>query len=300
MLQVTWSYEDGRIAGTVTNISDVALEDVAYVSVRDGEMIGTLQPGESGEFELEDGPNQSAASDQVYGFGGFNAADEDRRRIIARRGVIDALVGYGGWVPSGSELGGTGGRGPFIVGWHAGEGPTPILVEDLDAQRYAQVAEVVSIQPELGRGEVVIGPAQMGVSVAADGDATITGPGTVSIIRGSATWGLSLPLTASDMTVTGVNIVFGPDAMSAIQDPGAFANWWPPGYLVELRDATTGEWTRLGDLAEQHQYTIEDPASAVSSTGRIELRLLVDEAAGANFGQTAVFASAQVTGVLDR
>ena len=301
MLQVTWSYEEGRIAGTVTNIGDVALEDVAYVSVRDGEMIGTLEPGESGEFELEDGPNQSSASDQIYGFDAFDAADDDRRRIVARRGVIDALVGYSGWVPSGSELGGaTGGRGPFVVGWHAGDGPMPILLEDVEAQRYAQIAEVVSIQPELGQGEIIIGPAQMGVSVTTDGDATVSGPGTASIIEGTATWSLSLPLTASDMTVTGVDIVFGPDAASAIQDPGAFANWWPAGYLVELRDPTTGEWNPLGDLGEQHQYTIEDPASAVSTTGRIELRVRVDGTLDANFGQPSVFASAQVTGVLDR
>ncbi|HET9901053.1 MAG TPA: hypothetical protein VFR46_08330, partial [Actinomycetes bacterium] len=301
MLQVTWSYEDGRIVGTVTNISDVALEDVAYISVRDGEMIGTLQPGESGEFELEAGPNQSQASDQVYGFGGFNAADEERRRIVARRGVIDALVGYGTSLPSGSELGGaTGGRGPFIVGWHAGEGPTPILVEDVDPQRYAQIAEVVSIQPELGQGEVVVGPLQMGVSVSTEGDVTVSGPGTVSFIEGTATWGLSLPLAASGMTVTGVDIVFGPEALSTIQDPGGFANWWPEGYLVELRDPTTGEWTPLGDLAEQHQYTIEDPATAISSTGRIEVRVRVEGPQDPNFGLTAVFASAQVTGVLDR
>ncbi len=301
MLQVTWSYEDGQIAGTVTNISDVALEDVAYVSVRDGEMIGTLQPGESGAFELEAGSTQSAASDQVYGFGGFNAADEERRRIVARRGVIDALVGYGGWIPGGSELGGaSGGRGPFIVGWHAGEGPTPILVEDVATQRYAQIAEVVSIQPELGRGEVVIGPAQMGLAVSTEGDVTVSGPGTVSFIQGTATWGLSLPLTASDMTVTGVEIVFGPEAMTAIQDPGAFANWWPEGYLVELRDPTTGEWSPLGDLAEQHHFTIDDPASAVSSTGRIELRVRVEGPPDPNIGQASVFASAQVTGVLDR
>ena len=56
----------------------------------------------------------------------------------------------------------------------------------------------------------------------------------------------------------------------------------------------------LGDLADQHQYAIEDPATAVSSTGRIEVRLRVDEPLDANFGQQTVFASAQVTGVLDR
>ena len=300
VVEVTWTIDGGRITGTVTNVSELTLEDVAYISAGGGEMIGTLEPGQSGQFNI-DGMSQSSASDQVYGFGGFDAADEERRRIIARRGVIDALVGYNGGLPGGMELGGgSGGRGPFIVGWHLGEGPIPILAEDLETQRYAQVAEVVSVQPELGRGEIVVGPALMGISVTTEGDATHQGLGTVSIVDGSATWSLSLPITMSDLSVTGVEVVFGPDAPSTIQDPGAFAGWWPPGYLVELKDPSSGRWQPLGDLAEQHRYTIEDPASAVSPTGRIELRLKVEGPTDPNFGQPLVFASARVTGELNR
>lgn len=264
-------------------------------------MIGTLEPGASGEFTLDAGLTQSSASDQVYGFGGFDADDDERRTIIARRGVINALVGYGGWSPGGSDVGGaSGGRGPYIVGWHAGEGPMPILVEGVEPQRYAQIAEVVSIQPELGGGEVVIGPAQMGFSVTTDGDVLPSGPGTVSIVTGTATWGLSLPLAVGDLAVTDVEIVFAPDAASALQDPGGFANWWPAGYLVELRNPASGEWTALGDLGNEHLFTIEDPTSAISPAGRIELRLRVDGPPDANFAQPTVFAGARVTGILDR
>jgi hypothetical protein len=204
-------------------------------------------------------------------------------------------------MPGGSDLGGaSGGRGPFIVGWHDGDGPMPILVEDLETQRYAQVAEVVSIQPELGPGEVVIGPAQMGVTITTEGDVLHNGPGAVSIVDGTATWGLSLPLTASDLAVTDVDIVFGPDALTAIENPGSFANFWPTGYVVELRDPRGGEWTVLGDLGEQHDFSIEDPASAISGAGRIEVRVRVDGPLDPSFGQPSVFAGARVTGVLDR
>jgi hypothetical protein len=298
---VSWSYDEGRVIGTVTNTSEVALEDVAYIGVGRGEMIGTLEPGSSKTFEVEAGLSQSPASDQVYGFGGFNAADDERRRIISRRGVIDALVGYGGWMPGWSDIGdATGGRGPFILGWHQGEGPMPILVEDVETQRYAQVAEVVAVQPERGQGEVVVGPAQMGLTVTTEGDVIHNGPGAVSILEGTATWGLSLPLTVSDLDVTGVEIVFGPDALTAIEDPGGFANFWPEGFIAELRDPRSGEWATLGDLAEQHAYTIEDPASAISAAGRIEVRVRVEGPPDPNFGQPSVFAGARVTGVLDR
>ena len=263
-------------------------------------MIGPLAPGDSADFVAEAvALNQSAASDQVYGFGGFDIADPDRRKIIARRGVINALVGYGGWMPSGSELGGGGGRGPFVIGWHSGEGPMPILVEELETQRYAEIAEVVSIQPELGRGEVLLGPGQMGVTVTTEGDVTMVGPGTASIFSGSATYGISLPLAASDMSVSEVEIIVAPDAATAIQDPGGSGGWWPAGYLVELRDPQSGEWSTLGDLAEANRFQIDDPASAVSDTGRIDVRISFEGPADPNIGQSSIFVSARVAGVID-
>jgi hypothetical protein len=246
VLQVSWRSDEGRVIGTVTNTGDVALEDVAFISVSGGEMVGTLEPGASGTFELDEGLGQSSASDQVYGFGGFDAGDDERRRIISRRGVIDALVGFGGGLPGGVDLGGTsGGRGPFIIGWHDGDGPMPILVENQETQRYAQIAEVVTVQPELGDGEIAIGPLQMGITVETEGDVIPNGPGTVAIIEGTATWGLSLPLTASDMTVTGVEIVFGPEAVTAISDPGGFgrrATRWSCGTRAPASGRPSAIW----------------------------------------------------------
>jgi hypothetical protein len=298
MLSVAWSLEDGGIVGTVTNVSEVPLEDVAFISMAGGEMIGDLEPGASEQFRVEGaGINRSSAADQVYGFGGIDTTNPERRQIIARRGVIEALVGYGGWIPTGAELGGVGGRGPFIIGWHAGEGPMPILVEGMQTQRYAEIAEVVGVQPELARGEVVIGPGQMGVTVTTEGDATINGPAAVSLVSGSATFGISLPVTASGIAATDVEIVIGADAASVLQDPGSFGGLWPPGYLVELRHPATGEWSVLGDLAEGNLFRIDDPASAISATGLIEVRISV-ERTDPNFGQPGVFASATVTGVI--
>jgi len=301
VLEVTWAHEDGSVVGTVTNVGEVALDDVAYISISGGEMVGALEPGASARFVADGGGlNQSSASDQVYGFGGFDLSDPDRRRIVARRGVIDALVGLGGgWAPAGPELGGAGRRGPFVIGWHSGEGPMPILVEDADTRRYAEIAEVVSIQPELGGGEVVIGAGQMGITVETEGDVTMLGPATASITTGSATFGISLPLTASDMAVSEIEIIVGPDPTSVVQDPGGFGGLWPPGYLLELRDPVSGEWSALGDLSESHQYTIGDPASAVSATGRIEVRVTFEGPVDPNFGQPSVFVSANVTGVID-
>ena len=297
LLAVSWAYEDGSIVGTVTNTGDVPLADVAYISGTGGEMIGDLEPGASATFDAEaDNVNRSSASDQVYGFGGFDASDPDRRRIVARRGVIDALVGYGGWFTGGSGLGGAGGPGPFVIGWHAGEGPMPLELEGEEPQRYAEVVEVVSIQPELGRGEVVIGPGEMGVTVTAEGDVVNVGPGTVSIGVGSATFGITLPLAATDLAVDEVEIVVGPDPATVVLDPGS-VGFWQPGHIVEVRDQRSGAWIELGDLGTSSRFTIDDPAGMVSSTGRIDVRVTVDDV-DPTFSQAGVFVSAEVTGVI--
>ena len=83
-----------------------------------------------------------------------------------------------------------------------------------------------------------------------------------------------------------------------LTDQGGFGGFWPAGYLVELRDADTGEWIELGDLAESNRFEIADADAAVSETGRIEVRVTAD-GDNAQLGQTSVFVSAEIAGVLD-
>ena len=108
-LAVEWSTRDGQVVGTVTNTSDATIEDVAYISTAGGERIGDLAPGASAEFGLPGANfNGSSASDQVYGFGGFDNGDEQQRLVTLRRQVIDALVGYGGVGPVSVDIAGAG------------------------------------------------------------------------------------------------------------------------------------------------------------------------------------------------
>jgi hypothetical protein len=175
----------------------------------------------------------------------------------------------------------------------------PILVEGQEPQRYAEVAEVVSIQPGLGRGEVTIGPGQLGVTITGDGEVTDIGPATVTIASGSATFNLSLPLAASDMTVEAVEIIVGPDPLTVFNDPGGFGGFWPQGYLVELWNAQTDEWMELGDLATESRFQLPDPVSAVGDGGRLRVRVTAD-ADQPMLGQNGIFVSAEISGVLDQ
>jgi hypothetical protein len=101
-LDVAWHVSEHELVGTVTNVGTEPLEDVAFVAVGAGEMIGDLGPGETKEFEVGGvNFNGSMTSDQVYGFGGMEVTSAAQREILLRRQVIDALVGYAG-VPGGA------------------------------------------------------------------------------------------------------------------------------------------------------------------------------------------------------
>lgn len=298
-LQVSWRVEDGEMIGTVTNAGDDALDDVAYVSSSDGEMIGRLEPGASAEFTIAaENFNGSSASDQVYGFGGFDGSDPDARLTLVRRGVIDSLVGYGGFVPGGRDLEVGYGRGPFVIGWRDGDGPAPLTVDGIEAQRYAQTVEVLAVRPSLAAGEVRLGPAQLTTAViATDGDTTSAGPGMLLIGDGSATYSIALPLEASGMAVSSVAIVAGPDPSMVLNEPGGFGGFWPQGLEIEIRDPVSGAWRTLGDLSQRSRFEIDDPSTAISASGRIEVRVR-GEGVDPNFGQNTIFVSAEVSGVI--
>ena len=296
-LSVTWSASNGEVVGTVTNTSDTTVSDVAFISGSGGERIGDLAAGESAEFTLpSQNFNGSSASDQVYGFGGFDSNSEEQRLIAVRRQVIDALVGFAQFEGAGFE---GGRRGPYVIGWRDDAGPMPVSVEGLTAQTYLSTVEVLSVRPSLGIGEVTVRPQNMGVDiVSTEGDANPGGPGMIVLGEGSVIYSIALPLEAADLVPTSVEIIVGPDPSMVMSEPGGFGGFWPPGFTLELRDPTTGEWTLLGDLSEQSAFEVEDPATALSETGRIEIRITGVEA-NPQFGQQSVFASATVTGVID-
>ncbi len=296
-IEVTWTVRDGNAVGTATNVSDEPLTDVAFVSAGGGQRIGDLAPGASADFTVG-APNFNGASaaDQVYGFGGFDPQTPEQRRISLRREVINAIVGYGGWAGIESV---SHGRGPFVIGWHEGEGPVPVEVEGQSTQRLTSVVEVVAVQPGLGAGAVTIRPAQMSVSVSQMEGDVVGGfeAGSVVINDGSVTFAIALPLEASGLEATGVEITIGPDATMVIAEPGDFPGFWPTGYSVEVRHPSSGQWQLLGDLSEQSTFPVAEVDTALGPTGVIEVR--VSGTSDAGFGQPGVFAAAQVTGEME-
>lgn len=296
-LSVTWTHDDGDLTGTVRNDGDEPLSDVAFISGGGGTRVGDLAPGEEKTFDVPRNMNGSSASDGVYGFGGFGGGGEAERVSLLRRQVIDSLVGYGGFMP-GMDVGTSSGRGPYVIGWRDTPGPLAVGIDGLQAQRLDHSVEVIAVRPQLATGEATVQPGQMVVSVVErTGDAGDAGPGMMMISDGSATFGIALPLEASGMEVTELEILAGPDPGMVIGEGGGFGGMWPPGFTIELRDPQTGEWGPLGDLSQESRYEIDDPSTAIDEAGRIEVRVTA-EGINPNFGANTVFVSARVTGVI--
>ncbi len=96
-LQVEWHIRERGIEGRVTNTASVEIEDVAVIGPNTGTLIGTLKPGESKDFTGSlANLNGGSVSDQVYGFNNFDPSAQSDRSLMARRAVIDSLVGMGG------------------------------------------------------------------------------------------------------------------------------------------------------------------------------------------------------------
>ena len=298
-LSVTWATDGDDIVGTVTNVGNDPISDVAFVGSSTGKRIGDLEPGQHAEFTIpRANVNGSSAADQVYGFGGFGGSGEEERTMMLRRQVIDSLVGYGGFFP-GVEVGGLGGRGPYLIGWRSTPGPLEVQVEGFSAQRLSQTVEVLTVRPLAATGEVTVEPGRMSVVVRhLEGDASRAGPGgMVAMTEGAATFDVALPLEAAGMAVSEVQVIVGADIGMVLERGDFGGGFWPDGYTAELRDPSTGEWQLLGDLSERSRFTIGDPAAAITPAGRIEVRVRA-EGGNPNFGPNTVFVSARVTGVV--
>jgi hypothetical protein len=300
-LEVEWRVSEGDLAGTVTNIGSEPLEDVAVVAIGAGEMVGDLEPGESGDFTVGSvNFNGSSTSDQIYGFGGFDMGSSEAREINLRRQVIDSLVGYSA-IP-GRALGFGAGvdRGPFVVGWRTGPEAAPLAIE-VDgrvAQQHHHVVEIISGRPLIGGGSVSLAASQMSAQVlSTDGDASVSDPAFVSIGEGEVVFGVSVPLEMAELSPSELAIIAGPDPSMVLQDPGAFGGFFPEGFKLSVRDVETGEWRELGDLSQASRWEIDDPATVMDQTGRIEVRVQGTEI-DVNFGQTGVWVSAEVSGEL--
>ena len=295
-LSVVWRMAERRLRGTVTNLGDTALSDVAVLTGSSGEMIGALAAGESRDFEMAVADFTGASpADQVYGFERGDVESGEARVRSVRRQVLLGLIGYGNAAPV-TPFSAGGDRGPFVVGWSDG-GPTDVLVDGQTVQRYHQSVEVVSGRPEIDTAAIAVQPIDMTTRVTAtDGRVERPDARSVTIIDGSATFQVSLPLELRGMTADTMTILLATDAQTVLIDQN-IGGMIPPGFQVEVLDVTNGSWIALGDPTVTNRLLVRDAAAALSPEGAITIRVSTDEPSP-DIGFFSIYASASVEGSL--
>jgi hypothetical protein len=299
-LELAWSFGTGSVSGTVTNVGETAIADVAVVSQGGGTMVGSLEPGASKTFTLSTrNLNGSSASDQVYGFVTYDPSSAEQRQVLMRRQVIDALVGYGGGWPGrvGEATGGID-RGPFVIGWRADASPTPIEIEGHTVQRFSQAVEVLAGRPLLGPGPVTLDPSLLTTTlVSTAGEVSDSEPGYVVLGNGEAVFQVSLPLEAAHLEPSRVTLVAGSDPSMIFFNQGNFTALLPSGYRISMYDNLEAAWVDVGDLSVRSRFEIDDPARAIDRAGRILVRISGSDLPD-GVGQNPVFAGASVEGAI--
>ncbi len=296
-LSVTWQYVGGRLRGTVTNLTDAPVEDVAVLTSSSGEMIGTLAARASQDFQMAatDFTGTSPA-DQVYGFTPGDASTDAGRTREVRRQVLSAIVGYGAPVPI-SVVSGGADRGPFVVGWHDG-GPIDVTVDGEQVQRYSRSVEVLSGRPSVDPTDVTLTPIDLVTRViTTEGDVNHSDPLTLLIGKGSATFEIAAPLELAGIVPDGVAILVGSDPGSVMLDQVGNGAFLPPGYTVELQDAVDGSWSLLGSPDLTNRFTVTNVGRAVRPGGMIHVRV-IGEHVNPQQGAFSVFVSARLHGAL--
>ncbi|HET7521222.1 MAG TPA: hypothetical protein VFK61_06765, partial [Candidatus Limnocylindria bacterium] len=297
-LHIDWSYSTQGIHGEVRNGSDATIEDVAVLAPGGGKMIGTLEAGARKTFDLRiTNVSQAATSDQIYGFVTGNGTTAEQRRIAMRRQVIDSLVGYGGFGWRAGGMGGGVGRGPFLLGWRVDASPMPIALDGHSVQRYTQSVEILAGTPRLGPGTVSIQPAQMTTEVVSTaGQVDELEPGWLTLGSGEVEFRVSLPLEASRISPTEVQVVAGADPSVIFYNQVGVSSPLPRGYRLSVYDLRAEEWLDLGDLSQRSRFPVPAGVTLLDSGGGMLVR--VTGTGDENNGSPAVFVGAAVEGVM--
>jgi hypothetical protein len=128
----------GRLQGTITNLSDAALESVAVVLGGGVAAVPRLEAGESKKIDVDTNGAGSyyQLSDRI--FGSSYPSDQDKaRQLYSRRAVIDQLSNYG------PNLGGDSAATPVLLAWQQ----AAVLDVEISGEEPTRVGDSLYVMP---------------------------------------------------------------------------------------------------------------------------------------------------------
>ncbi|HUG47961.1 MAG TPA: hypothetical protein VMP67_06060 [Candidatus Limnocylindria bacterium] len=282
----------GRLEGTVTNLSDVTLENVAVVFAGGAAILSEMGPGETRTLALDTSSGTFmgfALSERIFG-SSFPRDPGEARVIQTRRMVIDQLTGHGP-TPTGINA-----NRPVLLAWERG----PVLDVELPGERPNQVGDslfmlplAVSVDSQAVFGDALLAKTVVESSGEAwgDGSGFSLARGTIVVeVRPRALEGsfevsaLELAMTQGEMrnlTGNGTRIDplpghLQPNADDPLGEPPDPLE--PPRFEdlpdLQLFDVVTGRWLEFPRPQTSRSYLINEPRRYVDDGGRLLARFV--------------------------
>lgn len=289
-IEGSFTLQDGRLVGSITNRSDRALEDAAVVVGSSAVRLRDVDPGETVQVNLAVAGNpfnQPSLSDRVLGPFNWDGSrmDEDDQRRLVRRAVIDQLsidpmTGFANALPTDSAI---------FLAWGS-DAVVPIEIEGERVRRVANVLYQVPFRYDI-RGKTTFRYDLLRSSVvevnanffSRDPWAMNMGAGDVRVAFRPITFegtfrpdAVTFALTfGGDLTMPGGEPVEPVEERRC--DPTAEGCLGAQDGLpdIEVLDVRTGEWVQFQHLKPSRPYRLPDVARWLDpDSGELQVRFV--------------------------
>jgi hypothetical protein len=303
LIETDLRLEDGRLRGTVKNLSNERLEKPAVVLGGTVAILKDLEPGAEATIDVlvQNNLFGQSLSDKVVGqvFFGDGRPNADTAALYIRHSMVDQLT----YDPNFGSTGQLATEGPVVLAW----GTRDLLHVEIEDQEPRRLGNILYYLPaRMSIGGTITFRSDLIRSSVVDSDAAFFNkdPYSINFGRGTATiaYRPTIPegtLTATELTI-GLN--FGGDTGLTVKPtpveplpsiPPRCPN--PPTAEcapliadglpeVEVYDSLNQEWKRLPHLSPGPRYAVADPANYVDpATGTVLIRYVNDRMDGVGF-----------------
>jgi hypothetical protein len=303
LIETNLRLEDGRLKGSVKNLSDQQLDRPAVVLGGTVARLADLPPGAEAEVDVAVQNVQfgQSLSDKVVGqmFFGNGAPNADTAALYIRHSMVDQLT----YDPMFGTTGQLASEGPVVLAWGS-QDLLHVEIEDQEPRRLGNVLYYLPARLAIS-GETTF-RSDLIRSVVVDSDAAFFSkdPYSINFGRGTATIAYR-PTTfegSLDATELVIALNFGGDTGLTVEPteveplpevpprcPNPPTAECAPAVLdglpdVEIYDVANQEWKRLPHLNAGPRYAVAHPANYVDPvTGTVLVRYVNDRMDGVGF-----------------
>lgn len=303
LIQTDLRLEDGRLKGTIKNLSDQRLDRPAVVLGGTVARLADLGPGAEATVDVQVQNVQfgQSLSDKVVGqvFFGNGAPNADTAALYIRHSMVDQLT----YDPMFGSTGQLANEGPVVLAW----GSQELLHVEIEGQEPRRLGNVLYYLPtRMAISGATTFRSDLIRSVVVDSDAAFFSKDPYSINFGRGTATIAYRPTTFEGTLEATELIialnFGGDTGLTVKPteieplpelpprcPNPPTADCAPAVLdglpdVEIFDVANQEWKRLPHLAPGPRYAVADPDNYVDpTTGTVLIRYVNDRMDGVGF-----------------